>query len=158
MEVTILGAGNVGLVTASCFAAAGHRIRVFDPDRARVTAGQDARSPFFEIGLDEAISGARATGHLSASTDPVMALSGTELPRICTSTSITADGESDVSQVIATEWPEYAELNWETLAEVAVAQVIYDGRRPLDRASLQHAGWRLFAVGDANPGFSPQIL
>ena len=49
--------------------------------------------------------------------------------------------------ILATEWPEYRELNWASLAERAARPVLYDGRNALDRDSVQADGWRLLAVG-----------
>jgi UDPglucose 6-dehydrogenase len=51
--------------------------------------------------------------------------------------------------VLATDWPEYALLDWEMLAARARSAVVYDGRRMLDADRLRAAGWRVMRVGEA---------
>ena len=49
--------------------------------------------------------------------------------------------------IIATEWPEYAGLDWRSIRESMVSPVIFDGRRLLRSANLPGLGFRYEAVG-----------
>jgi len=49
--------------------------------------------------------------------------------------------------ILATEWPEYLNLDWATLARSAPDAVLYDGRNALRRDELSAAGWAVLAVG-----------
>jgi UDPglucose 6-dehydrogenase len=49
--------------------------------------------------------------------------------------------------VVATEWPEFALLDWGRIARLMRGDVIVDGRHIVDRASAIAAGLRLFALG-----------
>ena len=49
--------------------------------------------------------------------------------------------------VIGTEWPEFRELDWKTLAAKMDAPVVIDGRRLLDGPAMRALGFRYEAVG-----------
>jgi UDPglucose 6-dehydrogenase len=64
MNVTVIGLGYVGLVTAACLAEWGHQVTGVDANGARLTALRGGRVPFFEPGLDEVVSRAVAARRL----------------------------------------------------------------------------------------------
>jgi UDPglucose 6-dehydrogenase len=49
--------------------------------------------------------------------------------------------------VLATEWPEYAALDWPRLAGRVRRPVVFDGRNLLDAGALRRAGWQVIQVG-----------
>lgn len=49
--------------------------------------------------------------------------------------------------VVATEWPEFAHLDWRRIASRMGGDVVVDGRRIVDRAAASAAGLRVFALG-----------
>ncbi len=49
--------------------------------------------------------------------------------------------------IIATEWPDYANLDWRTIRETMSSPVIFDGRRLLSSADLIDLGFRYETVG-----------
>ncbi len=63
-EVTVFGAGYVGLVTGACLAATGHHVRVLDVDRAKLETLSAGAVPFHEPGLAQIVSSAIASGNL----------------------------------------------------------------------------------------------
>jgi UDPglucose 6-dehydrogenase len=48
--------------------------------------------------------------------------------------------------VLATEWPEYRDLDWESVAKSMSTPVVLDGRNTLDRARLARAGVRRLSL------------
>src|ERR1700733_2431451 len=56
MQITILGAGYVGLVSAACFAEFGHKVACIDPDEKRIARLRKADIPIFEPGLNELVA------------------------------------------------------------------------------------------------------
>jgi len=52
--------------------------------------------------------------------------------------------------VLATEWPEYLDLDWPDLATRARGAVVFDGRNMLDAERVRAAGWRVMQVGRAS--------
>jgi UDPglucose 6-dehydrogenase len=63
-EVTVFGAGYVGLVTGACLAEAGHRVQVLDVDRSKLETLAEGEVPFHEPGLPEVIARGVASGGL----------------------------------------------------------------------------------------------
>jgi UDPglucose 6-dehydrogenase len=51
--------------------------------------------------------------------------------------------------LVLTEWPEFIELDPDTLAKIVRARVVVDGRSCLDAQRWTAAGWRLYALGRA---------
>jgi UDPglucose 6-dehydrogenase len=51
--------------------------------------------------------------------------------------------------VIATEWPQFRELDWAAAGETMVARVVIDGRRLLDATKMRSLGFRYEMVGSA---------
>ena len=65
MQVVILGAGYVGLVSAACFADFGHRVVCIDKDPGRVAMLKAGRVPIHEPELEELVARNLAAGRLS---------------------------------------------------------------------------------------------
>jgi UDPglucose 6-dehydrogenase len=101
MNLAIVGAGHVGLVSAACLAAVGHRVRVQDIDRPWVRSLVSGRTPFFEPGLSELVEDGRREGHLSFHVEPAEALPPAEVIFICVDTPDRGDGAVDLSAVVA---------------------------------------------------------
>jgi len=56
MNVSVLGAGYVGLVTGVCLAELGHNVRVLDISPSRVELLRSGKSPIVEPGLEELLA------------------------------------------------------------------------------------------------------
>jgi UDPglucose 6-dehydrogenase len=59
--------------------------------------------------------------------------------------------------VIATEWPQFALLDWATIAPTMTGDVIIDGRRIVDAAAASAAGLRVVALGVEVTGAALQL-
>jgi UDPglucose 6-dehydrogenase len=70
MEIAIVGAGYVGLVTAACLASLGTTVRVLESNPDRLADLSAGISPIAERGLDDLLAGGLAAGRLSFSGDP----------------------------------------------------------------------------------------
>jgi UDPglucose 6-dehydrogenase len=69
VDLFLVGAGHVGLVTAVGFARLGHRMTVADLDAGRIAALNLGHPPVFEPGLTEAIVAGLADGSLVFTTE-----------------------------------------------------------------------------------------
>ncbi len=49
--------------------------------------------------------------------------------------------------VVATEWPEFATLDWASIAPTMAGDLVVDGRRIVDAATASAAGLRVVALG-----------
>ena len=72
MDVTIIGCGYVGLVTATCLASIGHTVRGVEKDAKKLKTLLDGHCPIFEPGLHELMREHYASGQLQF-TDSVKA-------------------------------------------------------------------------------------
>ena len=108
MEVAIVGAGYVGLVSGVCLAAKGHDIICVDIDPSIVERLNAGEPTIYEKGLPELLKGVRKSGLFHATTDLKAALSGVELVIIAVGTP-SEDGVIDLRYVrsVAREIGEY---------------------------------------------------
>lgn len=98
-QISVIGGGYVGLVTAACFAELGHPVSVIEIDPGKAEAINAARPPIHEEGLAELLE-RHAGRRLSAGTtyDPLPA---SDLSFICVGTPSAPDGSADLSMVRA---------------------------------------------------------
>jgi len=116
MNLTMIGAGYVGLVSGACFADFGHTVVCVDkePDRiAKLNAGE---IPIYEPGLDAIVATNRAEGRLSFSSDLPQAVADADAVFIAVGTpSRRGDGHADLSFVEAAAREIAAALNRYTI-------------------------------------------
>lgn len=86
MQLSILGAGYLGAVHATCMAHIGHDVRVYDVDRRKIELLSSGLTPFYEPGFDELLQQTLATGRLTFSDSVAEAVQGSELHFICVGT------------------------------------------------------------------------
>lgn len=99
MNITVVGAGYVGLVTAACLAEMGHIVHLLEKSRPRIRVLREGGVPFFEPDLDGLVQASVADGRLLPTDDREEAFRQTEMTMICVGTPLAADGQSDLSQV-----------------------------------------------------------
>jgi UDPglucose 6-dehydrogenase len=99
MRITVAGAGNVGLVTAVCFAEAGHQVTCLDTQKEKIEMLEKGQSPFFEPGLEPLLEKNLASGRLRFSTNPKQAYRDAEIIFIAVGTPEKKDGSVDLSYI-----------------------------------------------------------
>ena len=92
MNVTIVGAGYVGLVTAVGLARVGHTVTCVDRDKGRIEAIAAGRAPFHEPGLDRLLKKQLEALRLRATTNLQLALRGSQVSIIAVGTPSTDAG------------------------------------------------------------------
>lgn len=97
MNVAVIGAGYVGLVSAAGLAALGHTVRVGEADRERVAQLQSGQTPIYEEGLDGLIANGLASGQLAFFGSNREAVAGADLIFLCLPTPADSDGRADMS-------------------------------------------------------------
>jgi UDPglucose 6-dehydrogenase len=98
MNVSIVGSGYVGLVTAACLAEHGHRVICVDQDASKVAAVNAGRCPIYEKGLPELVA-KHSGGALTATSSLEDAIRQSEITLIAVPTPF--DGEHiDLSFVV----------------------------------------------------------
>src|SRR3954452_10884618 len=69
MRIVVVGTGYVGLVSAACFARAGHHVACIDIDDRKISMLDQGEVPIYEPGLADAIIEARSRKRLSFASD-----------------------------------------------------------------------------------------
>jgi len=101
MQVSVIGAGYVGLVTAACLADVGNQVLCCDVDEAKIARLQRLEVPIHEPGLDRLVQRNAASGRLRFSTSYDDAVSHATLIFVAVGTPSGEDGSADLSHVIA---------------------------------------------------------
>src|SRR5215213_6378305 len=97
MDVTIIGCGYVGLVTATCLASIGHTIRGVEKDGKKLKTLQDGHCPIFEPGLQELMQEHYASGQLQFTDNVRAAVRDAEVVFLAVGTPPKPDGTVDMS-------------------------------------------------------------
>jgi UDPglucose 6-dehydrogenase len=104
VEVAVIGAGYVGLVTAAGLARLGHTVRLAESDELRLAMLTKGESPIYEPGLQELLSEVIQSGALSLFSSNLDAVRGAAVVVIAVPTPQGAAGAADttiVEQVVA---------------------------------------------------------
>ncbi|MGI3781615.1 MAG: UDP-glucose dehydrogenase family protein [Janthinobacterium lividum] len=99
MKIAIFGMGYVGAVTAAGLASQGHTVCGVDVDPLKVASLNAGQSPVVEPGIDDLITASIAAGRLSATTDPVEAVSGADISLICVGTPSKPQGGTNLTYI-----------------------------------------------------------
>ena len=101
MNVTVLGSGYVGLVTAACLSEVGNDVVCFDIDRAKIDSLAANRVPFHERDLPALVERNAALGRLHFTGNVAFAIRHGAIVFIATGTPPGEDGSADLSHVLA---------------------------------------------------------
>jgi UDPglucose 6-dehydrogenase len=102
MHIAVIGTGYVGLVSAACFAKAGHQVCCVDVNESRISQLENGEVPIYEPGLAEIVSNKSVRRRLTYTANAAAAVSTSEAVFIAVGTpSRAADGHADLSQVFA---------------------------------------------------------
>jgi len=101
MNVTIVGAGYVGLVTAACLADLGNDVLCVDHDQARIVLLQSGGVPIYEPGLEDLIVRNLEAGRLRFTHQLPLGVAHAEVLFIAVGTPPLEDGSADLRHVLA---------------------------------------------------------
>ena len=113
MNIAIIGAGYVGLVTSACFAELGNKVICVDNDTEKIGLLKKLKMPFFEKGLDKMVKKNAKLGRLVFTDSIEYAVKKSTIIFICVGTPPRQGGEADLSYVenvatkIAKNMPSY---------------------------------------------------
>lgn len=99
MNITVAGAGYVGLVSAICLAQIGHNVTCIDVDADKIRLLQHGRCPIYEAGLDEMLQS--NAPRLRFTTDAETAYGAADVIVIGVGTPENPDGSCDLRAVYA---------------------------------------------------------
>ena len=102
MNVVMIGAGYVGLVSGACFAEFGANVVCVDKDERRIDALREGKIPIYEPGLDDLVERNVKAGRLAFATELGEPVAGADLVFIAVGTPTRrGDGYADLKYVYA---------------------------------------------------------
>ena len=101
MNIAIVGAGYVGLVSSACFAELGSKVTCIDSNKQKIDNLVDGIIPIYEPGLEDLVHRNQKAGRLSFSTDLTEILNDVDILFIAVGTPSEEDGSADMSHVLA---------------------------------------------------------
>ena len=99
MNISIIGLGYVGCVTAACLAKDGHNVIGVDINPYKVDLLNEGKSPLIEPGLDELITAGHTAKRLHATTDTAEAIRESEISLVCVGTPSNENGSLDLTYI-----------------------------------------------------------
>lgn len=96
MNITVLGLGYVGCISAACLAQQGHRVIGVDVNPVKVALINQGRSPIVEKYIGDIIADVVADGRLTATEDAAAAIACSDLSLVCVGTPSQANGSLDL--------------------------------------------------------------
>lgn len=99
MNVTVIGSGYVGLVTAACFSEFGVRVTAVDKDADKIARLERGEIPIYEPGLEDLVARNVRAGHLSFTSDTAEAIRSSLVIFIAVGTPPADDGSADLRYV-----------------------------------------------------------
>lgn len=116
MNVVMIGAGYVGLVSGACFAEFGANVTCVDVDEAKITALREGNIPIYEPGLDDLVQRNTQARRLQFSTRYEDCVAAADLVFIAVGTPARrGDGYADLKYVYAAATDVAAHLQGYTL-------------------------------------------
>ena len=95
----VIGVGYVGLVTAACFAHAGHDVVCLDIDEAKLDRLRAGQSPIHEPGVEDLLTDGRRRMTFTSSATELFERA--DIAFVCVDTPPSASGDADLSRVEA---------------------------------------------------------
>jgi len=99
MNICIIGAGHVGLVTGACFADLGNKVICVDNDKKKIEGLKKGKIPIFEPGLEEITHRNVKAERLIFTNSLAKGVKESDVIFIAVGTPSKADGEADLSSV-----------------------------------------------------------
>src|SRR5947208_8641133 len=101
MNIAVIGAGYVGLVTGACFAEFGTSVTCVDVDADKIARLNEGQIPIYEPGLDQLVAKNKQAGRLSFTTDTRSAIEQSLVIFLVVGTPPKEDGSADLRHIEA---------------------------------------------------------
>jgi len=100
VDICVVGAGYVGLVTSVCLAYLGNQVVAVESNQEKLASLKKGEVPFFEPGLNDFVKSSIETGNLEFTPSLDEAVKRSDVIFICVGTPSHPNGEPDLSQVM----------------------------------------------------------
>ena len=157
MNITVIGAGYVGLVTGSCLAAVGNQVSCVERDAAKFAGFQRGEPGFHEPGLGTLLRDNIVAGRLKFTADPSHGMRRADVVFIAVNTPQNEEGAADIGDVLLAAEHVAAHLP-EGLRLVVVKSTVPPGTTEQVRQRLQESLERRGAQVDLVVASNPEFL
>ena len=100
MNITIVGAGYVGLVTGACLADVGNKVLCLDSDKSKITQLKNGCMPIYEPGLSTLVEKNQRSGRLKFTHNIEESVDHGDAQFIAVGTPPEEDGSADLNHVL----------------------------------------------------------
>ncbi len=155
MNILVIGAGYVGLVSGTCLAEMGHHVTCLDINEGKIAKLNDGIIPIYEPGLEEMLKRNVKAHRLSFTTDYAAAVASAKVCFIAVDTPVSAEGHANMRYVkavavsIAENMQEYKVIVNKSTVPVGSADLV----RQLIADTLEQRECRLPFDVVSNPEF-----
>jgi UDPglucose 6-dehydrogenase len=101
MNLSVIGAGYVGLVTGACLAGSGNNVFCVDIDEEKIKSLKEGRVPFYEPALEDLVAKNFKEGRLHFTTDIDQAIKNSLVIFIAVGTPPNSDGSVNMDAVLS---------------------------------------------------------
>lgn len=101
MNITIIGTGFVGVVSAAVYASLNNTVIGLDIDQRKIDSLKQGQVPFYEPDLEQLLVEQQTTGNLTFTTDYATAIKNADVIMIAVGTPSNEKGEADLRFVFA---------------------------------------------------------
>jgi UDPglucose 6-dehydrogenase len=141
VQISVIGAGYLGLTHAACLAAWGHEVVVVERDAARLRTLRAGHLPLHEPGLADLVDEQVAAGRLRW-TGSLADIASCEVHFVCVGTPQGSDGEADL-RALEDVVDALAELGTAGLVVGKSTVPVGTATRLLERPAVRRAGTRI---------------
>jgi len=99
MNISIFGLGYVGCVSLGCLAKNGHKVIGVDTNITKVEQINSGKATIIEKDVDSIIAEQRSAGHISATTDTLIAVKDSDLSIVAVGTPSTDKGHLNLQYI-----------------------------------------------------------
>ncbi len=99
MDLLVIGAGYVGLVTGACLAAVGHSVTCVDINREKIEKLKQGILPIYEPGLEEIVKTNLHSQRLKFSTELAPHLASATVCFVCVDTPVSPNGQANLHYI-----------------------------------------------------------
>ncbi len=101
MQMTVIGTGFVGVVTAAVFASFDNKVIGLDIDERKIAKLKNNQVPFYEPGLEKLLKQQQKLGNLTFTTDYKTAIEQSELVILAVGTPSNQEGGADLTYLLS---------------------------------------------------------
>lgn len=155
MHILVVGAGYVGLVSASCFAEMGNHVICLDIDKEKIEKLTQGIIPIYEPGLEELVKRNLESKRLQFSTDYSYSVKNADICFIAVATPSTTDGSCDLSyvQTAARQIAEHSDKSKLIVIKSTVPVGTASSIQKLIQSELEKRGLEISCDVVSNPEF-----